>query len=194
MKTTSSRKPKQGESWPRKVQPGRAIVTVYRRKTPSGNDAFMLANYANGKRRFDAYSSAGDALEAADKLAKQIDRRDYVAASMTQSQAIEFAGAVEALAPYGVTVGAGAGALAECLKIVGDLSNLHAAVKYSAERRKQVTKRSVARVAVELLKVKKSRGASARYYRDLRQAQTLRSRLPEGRLQRHHDRCSRLAG
>ena len=34
-KANQSRKPKQGESWPRKVQPGRAIVTVYRRRRPS---------------------------------------------------------------------------------------------------------------------------------------------------------------
>jgi hypothetical protein len=34
MKTNPSRKAKQGESWPRKVQPGRAIVTVYQRNTP----------------------------------------------------------------------------------------------------------------------------------------------------------------
>ena len=39
--TNQSRKPRQGESWPRKVQPGRAIVTVSRRKTPTGNPADM---------------------------------------------------------------------------------------------------------------------------------------------------------
>jgi hypothetical protein len=44
MKGTASRKAKQAESWPRKVQPGRAIVNVYRRQTPSGNYAFMVAN------------------------------------------------------------------------------------------------------------------------------------------------------
>ena len=78
MKATSSRKAKQGESWPRKVQPGRAIVTVYRRKTPSGNFAYMVANYADGdQRRFDSYANETEALEAADKLAKRIDSRDY---------------------------------------------------------------------------------------------------------------------
>jgi len=51
---------------------------------------------------------------------------------------------------------------------LGDITNLHAAVKSYVERRKVVTKKSVARVAAELLKVKKNRGASDRYYRDLR--------------------------
>jgi integrase len=170
MKTTTSRKALQAISWPRKVQPGRAIVTVYQRRTPSGNPAFMVANRAKqgGKRRFDSYSSEADAMLAADTLARRLDRLDYVAAAMTQAQAIEYAGAVDALATYGVGVGAGAGALAECLKIVGDLARLHEAVRFSAARNKTVTKKLVAGVVAELLKVKESRGASLRYRKDLR--------------------------
>jgi integrase len=129
----------------------------------------MVANYAGGKRRFDAYSKEADALEAADKLARQIDKRDYVAASMTQDQALEYANAVQALAPYGVSVGAGAAALAECLKDLGDgLPSLHAAVSFYKARHKQVTKKPVAGVVAELLKIKGSRGASVRYAKDLR--------------------------
>jgi hypothetical protein len=33
---------------------GRITVTVYRRHAPSGNPAFMVANYANDTRRFDS--------------------------------------------------------------------------------------------------------------------------------------------
>src|SRR5580658_5165321 len=71
-----SRKSGQDETWPRKVQPGRAVVTVYRRKTPNGNLAFIVANYADGKRRFDSYLAEAEALDAAHTLAKQIDKRD----------------------------------------------------------------------------------------------------------------------
>ena len=60
------------ETWPREVQPGRAIVRVYRRKTPSGNWAFMVSNYADGaRRRFDCYKDEADAIEAAEALAKR---------------------------------------------------------------------------------------------------------------------------
>jgi hypothetical protein len=45
MNTTASRKPKQVETWPRKITVGRASVSVYRRLTPLGNFAFMVANY-----------------------------------------------------------------------------------------------------------------------------------------------------
>ncbi len=167
MKTTLSRN-SNDDSWPREVQPGRAVVRVYRRTTPQGNFAYMVANYADGKRRFDSYASEPDALAAADKLARRIDARDYVAASMTREQAIEYASAVEKLKPFNVTVDAATSAVAECLKTVGDLSNLHAAVKFYAARNKQIVKTPVSDVVVELLKIKKSRGASERYQTDLK--------------------------
>jgi integrase len=168
MKTTPSRKKKQTETWPREVQPGRAVVRVYRRKTPQGNLAYMVANYAEGKRRFDSYAVETDALDAADRLAKQIDKRDYVAASMTQAQAVEYADAVAALAPFDVTVRAASSAVAECLKMVGDLPNLVAAAKFYTARNKQTVKKRVPDVVAELLSIKESRGASRRYMEDLR--------------------------
>jgi hypothetical protein len=143
MKTTSSCKKKQTETWPREVQPGRAIVRVYRRKTPQGNFAYMVANYADGQRRFDSYAIETDALDAAERLAKQVDRRDYVAASMTQAQAVEYADAVAALAPFNVTVRAASSAVAECVKLVGDLPNLVAAAKFYTARNKQTVKKRV---------------------------------------------------
>jgi site-specific recombinase XerD len=169
MNASTSRKSNQDETWPRKVQPGREVVNVYRRKTPSGNFAFMVANYADGKRRFDAYSSEADALTAADKLARLIDKRAYKAASITEEQAIEYATAALALAPFNITVGAGVGALVEWLKSLGDgLPSIHAAVSFYKARHKLVTKQPVAVVVAELLKVKGSRGASVRYAADLR--------------------------
>jgi site-specific recombinase XerD len=169
MKTTVSRKAKQEETWPRKVQPGRAIVTVYRRKTPSGNYAYMVANYADGEhRRFDSYASETDALAAAETLAKRLDKRDYVAASMTQEQAIEYANAVARLKPFNVTVDTATATVAECLKTVADLSNIPVAIKFYAARHKQTVKKPVAGVVAELLKIKESRGASVRYAKDLR--------------------------
>jgi integrase len=168
MKATLSRKAKQDESWPREVQPGRAIVRVYRRKTPSGNFSFMVANYADGeRRRFDSYTVEGDALDAADKLARRLDARDYVAASMTKAQALEYANAAARLKPFNVTVDSATAAVAECLKVVGDTSNLIAAARFYAARHKQVTKKSVADLFAEFIKVKTARGSSELYLRDL---------------------------
>ena len=45
---------------------------MHRRKTPSGNFAFMVANYAGGERRhFDSCAGKPDAL-AADTLANRL--------------------------------------------------------------------------------------------------------------------------
>ena len=33
---------------------GRERVRVYKRRAPNGSTCFMVANYANGKRRFDS--------------------------------------------------------------------------------------------------------------------------------------------
>ena len=185
MKAIPSRMPEQDETqsegWPRKVQPGRAVVRVYRRKTPSENFAYMVANYADGEtRRFDSYASEADAIDAATALAKRLDKRDYVAAAMTKEQALDYASADESLKPYDISVSAGASALAGWLKTVGDLANVHAAVKFYKERHKTVTKKSVPEVVTEFLKVKGNRGASERYIDDL-----------TGRLKRFETDCNK---
>lgn len=127
----------------------------------------MVANYAGGKRRFDSYASEADALDAAQRLARQLSERDVLAASMTNEQASDYAAAVQALKPYGVALPATASTVAECLKLVGDLPSLHAAAKFYAQRHKQITRKSVADVVKELLAVKEARGASPRYLEDL---------------------------
>ena len=104
---------------------------------PSGNLAFLVANCGDGEsRRLDACAGEADAFDAAEKLVKRLDARDYVAASMARAQAIDYADAGKSLEPFGVTVRDATSAVALCLKSVGDLANLHAAVKFSRERHK----------------------------------------------------------
>jgi integrase len=184
MKANSSRKAKQGESWPRKVQPGRAIVTVYRRKNPSGNWGFLVANYADGeKRRLDAYPTESDALAAAETLAKRLDARDYVAAAMTREQAIEYANSVNRLAPFNVTVDEATSTVSDCLKILPDLDTVRAACRSYAVRHRKVIKKPVAELAQEFLQIKEARKMAPRYLKDLRV-----------RLTRFADDCKKDAG
>ena len=111
----------------------------------------MVANYASGKRRFDSYATESDALEAAGRLARQLSERDVVAAAMTNEQAADYAAAVQTLAPFNLALPATVSTLAECLKLVGDLPNLHAAAKFYAARHKTVTPKPVADVVAELV-------------------------------------------
>jgi len=168
MKATASRKSKQAESWPRRVSVGRESVAIYRRTTPLGNYAFMVANYANGKRRFDSYGSEALAVEAAGKLARQMSEREVLAAALTNEQASEYAAVAQTLAPFGVGLLSAAGDLAECLKLVGNLSNLKAAAQFWHSRHKKITDKRVADVVAELIALKTSRGGAERYVSDLK--------------------------
>jgi integrase len=168
MKSNPSRNIKQDETWPRKVTIGRVSVKIYRRKTPLGNFAFMVANYSGEKRRFDSYGTEADALDAAGKLARQLSQRDTIGASMTREQSIEYASAIQTLQPLGISLTSAVATLAEAIKLAGDLSGVTAAARFYKARNKTVTAKRVADVIAELLKVKESRGASSRYLNDLR--------------------------
>jgi len=165
---TATRTTAKSEAWPRKIRLGRILVSVYRRRTPSGQIGYQVANYASGKRRLDSYPTDTEAIEAANRLARQLSERQVVAASLTNEDAAEYASAVQSLKPHKVTLPAAAAILAECLETVRDLPGLLAAVKFYAARNKTVTRKSVAAVVSELLAVKESRKASSRYLSDLR--------------------------
>jgi integrase len=167
MKNNPSRNTKQDETWPKKITVGRVTVKVYRRQTPSGNHGFMVANYSGEKRRFDSHATEADAMDAANKLARQLSQRDTIGASMTREQSIEYASAIQTLQPLGVSLTSAVATLAEAVKLAGDLSGVTAAARFYKARNKTVTAKRVADVVAELLKVKESRGASARYLTDL---------------------------
>jgi integrase len=147
---------------------GRERVSVYRRRTPSGGWAYMVANYAAGKRRFDSYPTEREATEAAAKLARQMSERDVVAASITRDQAIEYAAVVQALKPLNLDLVSAVTVLAQAVKIVGDLPAVVDAAKLYAAHNRTVKRKRVAAVVAELCKVKEARGASKRYRSDLK--------------------------
>ena len=170
MKTHRSRKP----DWPRKITLGRVSVTVYRRLTPTGNFAFMVAHYVpdetrpgKEKRRFDSYADESLALEAANKLARQLSEREVLAAAMTNEQAAEYAAAVQKLKPANVGLLSAAETVTEALKFVSDLPGIVAAAKFFNQRHRSVTAKRVAGTVAELLALKQACGKSPRYLRDL---------------------------
>ena len=168
MKTPPSRKRKKARKAYHVATFGRVKVPVYRRRTPSGGIAFMVVNYAEGKRRFDCYAQEAAAVEAAGALAKKMSQRQHVAAAMTNEQAADYAASVQTLAPFGVSLPSVASTVADCLKLVGGLSDLLAAAKSYAVRHKRTVAKRVSEVVKELLTVKESRKASDRYLQDLR--------------------------
>jgi len=112
MKSTPSRTKAKRADWPKKIRLGRVTVTVYRRKTPTGSTGYLVANYASGRRRLDAHPTEADALDAAQRLARQLSEREVVAASMTNEHAAEYASAIQALAPFNLPLAATASTVA----------------------------------------------------------------------------------
>ncbi len=168
MNSPASCNTRRSRGWPRKVSFGRVSVSIYRRTTPNGATGYLVANYATGKRRLDSYATEADALDAANRLARQLSRDEALAASLTQEQAAEYIAARRTLEPLKVSLSAACATLAECVKLVADLPNLLAAAKFYAVRHKHTTPKPVADVVAEVLAIKESRGASHRYRQDLR--------------------------
>jgi hypothetical protein len=146
VKMNLSCKPARASDWPQKVTIGRVSVRVYRRKTRNGAFGYMVANYADGVRRFDSHATEADAMEAARNLARQLSERDVLGASLTNEQASDYASAIQSLAPFNLSLPATVSTVAECLKLLGDLPSLHAAAKFYATRHKQIVKRPVSEV------------------------------------------------
>ena len=195
METARSRKAAKSESWPRKVRSGREEVSVYRRERANGTFGFEVSNYASGKRRLESFPDADRALDRAGQLARQLSERDVVAACMTNEQVADYAAAVQTLAPHKLALPTAASTLAECLKLVGDLPNLHAAAKFYAVRHKQTQRKRVAEVVAELLKMKAARKASPRYLDDLRSRLTrFGGAFKQRCLRRDHGGGPRVAG
>lgn len=157
------------DSWPRVVTEGRASIRIYRRRTPSGNWGFLVANYAGGKRRLDSYPTEADALREAGRLARMLSEREVVAAEMRNEDAAAYAAAVQSLRPFNLELPTVASTVAECLKLVGTLPGLLEACQEHANRQPiNLPVLTVAEAVKACLEAKKTGGASPRYLADLR--------------------------
>jgi len=167
MKPTSSRKTKQGESWPRPVKHGAVTIKVYRRVTPSGFNNYMIADWSSGTRKFISFSDESAALTEAASMARKQSEFGTMAQQITTAQAADYVNAVHELKPFNVTLPQAVSTITRALEPGESLNVIAKAVEFWRQRHRKVTNKRVAEVVTELLKIKKSRGASARYLNDL---------------------------
>ncbi len=154
--------------WPHSERFGRVKVTVYRRRRADGSFGFEVASYATNKRKLESWPTAESAIQRAADLARMMNDRQIVAASLTNEEAASYSAAVQTLAASKTDLLLAARTVAACLEHVGSLSKLEEAAKYFAERNKKVTAKPIAALVADLLKTKETRGASPRYLQDLR--------------------------
>lgn len=171
---TTQERPSKGAkkqaTWPKRVGTfGRKTVTIFRRKTPSGNWAYMVVHYADGNRRkFESFPTEAEAMTRANSIVNNLNEGHNKAAMLTEDQAMEFINSETRLKPFGVSVDAATAKIAECLKVVAGLAQVGEACQFFAARHRQIELRQVSKVVEDLLKIKEARGASDRYLGDLR--------------------------
>jgi hypothetical protein len=168
MKPTPSRNKPRAE-WPQTIRHGLIKIKVYRRLTPSGNPNFMIADTVTepGKRKFISFPDEAAALAEAASMARKQSELGTMAQQITTAQAADYVNGVNELKPFGVTLPQAVSTVTQALKITGSLAVIIEAVKSHALRHRKVTDKSVSYVVTELLKIKKARKASTRYYEDL---------------------------
>jgi integrase len=156
---------------PDKVTVGNIIVRIYKRQRPTASGkrrtVFEVADYTSGARRFRGFSEAGEARREAEKIARQLSTGEATAATMRNTEAASFGRAIEILRPTGVSLELAAASFAEAFKILNGNAIVEAA-KFYLVRHKPIQPKAVVDVVAELMAVKESRGASARYVQDLR--------------------------
>lgn len=151
--------------WPRIVSESGVTVRIYRRKTPSGNWGFLVANHSGGKRRLDSYATEAEALAAAGRVARYIATGNAIVAEMTRTQAAEYADAVQTLAPFDLSLPVVASTVAEAVKLTGSLPTVLEAARLYAARRCPVEEKTVDETVEALLAARADR--SDRYKSDL---------------------------
>jgi integrase len=167
MPTTSRNKRR--DEWPKTIGHGLIKVKVYRRLTPSGNPNFMVADTLTepGKRRFVSFPDETAALAEAASLARKHSELGTLANQITPTAATEYINAVSELEPFNVTLAQAVAVVTTALKDGGGLNVIIEALQFFRQRHRKVTNKRVSEVVAELLKIKESRGASARYLKDL---------------------------
>jgi integrase len=147
---------------------GNVTVTIYKRTTPNGKKGFMIAYKQDGKRKFDSYSDAAEAIREADEKARKESTLGVKAAQLTDDELRAFVTASERAKRVNLSLGRAVEKLVEAVEIVGDLSLVIEACKFYVARNKRTTRKPVNEVVSELLSIKEARGASRRYMEDLR--------------------------
>jgi len=153
------------------VKVGNVIVRIYKRmrKMAKGKyrRIFEVADYSTGARQLRGFKDHEAALDAADKIARQIASGNTTAATMLNSEAASYGRAVELLRPTGATLEVASAVYAKAYEILGGDYISEAAMFFARHRADQITRRTVAEAVKELIEAKKARGKSARYVADL---------------------------
>jgi integrase len=154
------KRPQTDDVWPWSTGSGPAIVRVYRRKTPSGNWSYMVADNSqhdaqNRKiRRWLSYSDEAFAKDQAGVLSRRIAGNQVEASKLTNAEAIEYVKARDRMAKFNATVETATIKVEECLTHLDttSLAVLYDACDYYKKHHTGLVAKRVADVITEYRK------------------------------------------
>lgn len=133
----------------------------------SNRTIYAVAHKEGGRRQLKQFSKIETALTWAQNRAKEIDKGKVPSLMLSPTEAALYQRAKQFLAPTKKAIDEAAKEYADARVILGNVVRLTDAAEYYAQRRLNITQRTVPEVVTELLEARAHK--SARYSRDLRQ-------------------------
>ncbi|ODU24412.1 MAG: hypothetical protein ABS95_01890 [Verrucomicrobia bacterium SCN 57-15] len=154
--------------FPQRIKRGSCVVSIYRTPT-RGYDAFTVVHYdSSGSRCRRMFNNYMDALQAAKDAAAELAAGNPDVHVLTGHELVVYRRALKALIGIGLDLDTVATQFAQATKILGDATVIEAANVYSAHKEPPLKRKTVAEVVEELLTVKRDKGRSFLYLKDLR--------------------------
>lgn len=154
--------------FPQRIKRGSCVVTIY--KTPTkGYDALTVVHYdATGARCRRMFTSHAQALRAAKTTAAELAVGRPEVHTLTGHELVIYRRALRALNGTGVDLDVAVTQFTQATKVLGDVTVIEAANVYKARKEPPIKRKLVSEVVEELLTVKRDKGRSFLYLKDLR--------------------------
>lgn len=154
--------------FPQRIKRGSCIVTIY--KTPTkGYDGFTVVHYdstgARCRRMFTNYTLA---LRAAKAAAAELAVGRPEVHTLTGHELVIYRRALKALNGTGVDLDVAVTQFAQATRLLDDVTVIEAANVYNTRKEPPLKRKLVSEVVEELLTVKRDKGRSFLYLKDLR--------------------------
>lgn len=150
----------------RTVRDGSVSVPIYSSPTRTG-DSFVVVWYEGSVRKRRSFAEISEALEFAQKRAKELARLGTATLALTGEELLAYRRAKQLLEGIGTPIDVVVAAYVEAQKILGDVDLLVAAREYATLRPSAVDPVATEKVVAEFMEAKRKGGRSFRHLKDL---------------------------
>ena len=152
--------------FPIRIKSGSATVSIYNKSRQY--PYYRVAHYVGSKRRMIPFTNLAQARREARTIAEQIREGEAQVTQLNATDHLIYKRATEALSPLGLALDTAALDIANARKLIGNKPLSELAQFYLRHSTHQITDKTPAEVAKELISQKLTDGMSKRYCEDLR--------------------------